>query len=72
MPLSDRHAPEDTVIRRENLDANLQVHTLGRYYPEEYGSQIQASVLVNNLTFCIRTFACILTFFQQTSPKMCT
>ena len=43
MPLSDRHAPEDTVIRRENLDANLQVHTLGRYYPEEYGSQIQAS-----------------------------
>jgi len=49
MPLSDRHAPEDTVIHRENLDANLQFHSIGRYYPEEYGSQIQASVKKHDL-----------------------
>lgn len=49
MPLSDRHAPEDTAIRRENLDANLQFHSIGRYYPEEYGSQIQASVKKHDL-----------------------
>lgn len=42
MPLSDRHAPDDTVIKQEPLDANLQFHSIGRYYPEEYSSQIQA------------------------------
>ena len=44
MPLSDRHAPEDTVIRNEPMEANIQFHSIGRYYPEEYDSQIRASI----------------------------
>ena len=43
MPFSDRHAPEDTAIRREELAGNIDVRGPGRYYPEEYGAQIQAA-----------------------------
>lgn len=42
MPYSNRHAPEDTAIRRENLEQNIEVRGVGRYYPEEYSGQIQA------------------------------
>ena len=42
MPFTNRHAPEDTAIRREMLEQNIDVRGVGRYYPEEYTGQIQA------------------------------
>ncbi len=42
MPYSNRHAPEDTAIRREALEQNIEVRGVGRYYPEEYTGQINA------------------------------
>lgn len=42
MSLSDRGAPQDTAIQRENLEQTIDVRGPGRYYPEEYTGQIQA------------------------------
>ena len=42
MSLSDRGAPQDTAILRENMEQTIDVRGPGRYYPEEYGGQIQA------------------------------
>ena len=42
MSLSNRGAPQDTAIQRENLEQNIDVRGPGRYFPEEYAGQIQA------------------------------
>lgn len=41
MSLTNRKAPEDTVINREALTEGLDVRGPGRYYPEEFSSQLQ-------------------------------
>lgn len=42
MAFTDRHAPDDTAIKPENMAENIDVKGVGRYYPEEHGGQIQA------------------------------
>lgn len=40
MGLTNRTANDDTAIKRGPLDENIEVSKPGRYYPEEYSSQI--------------------------------
>lgn len=41
MSLTNRKAPEDTAINRDALTEGLDVRGTGRYYPEEFSSQLQ-------------------------------
>ena len=41
MRFTDRSAPEDTAIKREALDENIEVSKPGRYYPDDYSTLIK-------------------------------
>lgn len=41
MTLTNRTAPDDTAIRYEKMDENIEVSKPGRYYPDDYSTMIR-------------------------------